>query len=350
MNAPLRIMIVDDQREVCRLLQSALVTLEHELVILEMPSGEEAFLYASNNSVDLLVADYRLPGISGIQLMRKIRNIHPATKVILITGLSDPKVRKEVALAGADAFFIKPISIADFLDSVERVLGLVETILPLEPIQNETLVKEQQGLAELISGVRQKMDAQAVLLFNDRGRVLACAGELPENSQEAVLVDLLMSIYNAGKKVSQLVGHAVNSSWHVFGGGMFDLIFAPIDSTHALLMAGENLAGENVVLENLRHFSGSRQAIEASLNLLDGPTIPYIKEMPIESETDHASEIVSADLEPLLKKTKPDVKKDELDAYWSEGTDAQPSVPMNADGISYDQARQLGLTPADDQV
>ena len=40
-----------------------------------------------------------------------------------------------------------------------------------------------------------------------------------------------------------------------FGGGMFDLIFAPVDSTHALLMAGEKLAGDNVVLENFRHFS-----------------------------------------------------------------------------------------------
>ncbi len=127
-------MIVDDQSEVSRLLKSALGTLKQDFEIVEMPSGEEAILEATHKKIDLLVADYRLSGISGLQLMKKIRVKHPSVKVILITGMSDPNVRKEVAQAGADAFFIKPIPIADFLDSVERVLGLVETILPVEPI------------------------------------------------------------------------------------------------------------------------------------------------------------------------------------------------------------------------
>ena len=108
--------------------------LEDDLDIVEVPSGEEAILDSSLNPIDLLVSDYRLPGISGIELMRKVRRNRPNVKVILITGQADPNIRKEVSEAGADAFFIKPIPIADFLDSVEHQLGLVGTILPPEPV------------------------------------------------------------------------------------------------------------------------------------------------------------------------------------------------------------------------
>lgn len=342
-------MIVDDHREVSRLLQSALVTLEQDFEFVEMPSGEEAILDATRNKVDLLVADYRLPGISGLQLMKKIRGLHPSARVILITGISDPNVRMEVAQAGADAFFIKPISIADFLDSVERVLGLVDTILPLEPILEGDEEYKRQGLANQFSELRQKLNAQAVLLLNDRGRILACAGELPEKNQEVSLVASLMAIYNAGQKVTQVIGQEENSSWHIFHGGKFDLIFAPLDSTHAILLVGNELAGEHVFLKNIRHFKDARQQIEASLVALDGPSIPFIKETPIESDVESALEMPGEDLTPLLKSSKQKVKTDELNAFWSEAAEGQPAAPLHADGLSYDQARQLGLTPVDGQ-
>ena len=95
--------------------------------------GEEAILYSSRNKVDLLVSDYRLPGMSGIELMRVVVPV--------------PARGKEVAEAGADAFFIKPVPMADFLDAVERHLDLVETILPPEPIATDD-TEIQRGLPE----------------------------------------------------------------------------------------------------------------------------------------------------------------------------------------------------------
>ena len=340
---------MDDQREVSRLLRSALATLEHNLEIVEMPSGEEAILDASLNKVDLLVADFRLPGLSGIQLMNKIKEFYPPVKVILITGISDPYVRKEVAQAGADAFFIKPISIADFLDAVERVLGLVETILPLEPILKEDETDSRQGLADLLSGLRTNVKAQSVMLLNDRGRVLACAGEMPEKNKEISLVASLMAIYSAGQKVSLLIGHEFNSSWHVFDGNSFDLIFAPVNTTHAMLLVGEKIAKEDVVLENIRSFGRFRQEIESALSALDGPAIPYIKEASQESPINPVIDLPGENLDMFFKQSKLDIKTDELNAFWSEAADGQPVAPLHADGLSYDQARQLGLTPEEDK-
>ena len=75
--------------------------------------------------------------MTGIELMHKVQKNHPQAKIILVTGQTDPRIRKEVAEAGANAFFIKPIPMADFLDAVERHLNLVETFLPPEPIAVE---------------------------------------------------------------------------------------------------------------------------------------------------------------------------------------------------------------------
>lgn len=60
-----RILWVDDQRDILILLYSTLNTLAHEMDIFEAPSGEEALLEATRNKVNLLVVDYRLPGITG---------------------------------------------------------------------------------------------------------------------------------------------------------------------------------------------------------------------------------------------------------------------------------------------
>ncbi len=100
------ILLVDDQRDILRLLHSTLDTLKNDdLQIFESPSGEEALLEASRQQIDLLVADYKLPGISGIELMHKVRARHPEAKVILVSGMTDRKARDEMLNAGAVALF-----------------------------------------------------------------------------------------------------------------------------------------------------------------------------------------------------------------------------------------------------
>ncbi|MBN2387998.1 MAG: response regulator [Anaerolineales bacterium] len=343
-----RILIVEDQREVSRLLKTSLQTLEHKLDIIEMPSGEEAILDSSRNRIDLLVADYRLPGISGIELMYKVRGSHPEVKVILITGLTDPKVRREVADAGADAFFIKPVQIADFLDAVERTLGLVETILPIAPIAppDEDEGEVKRTLPDLLAGLRQELAAQTVILFDDGGRVLARAGDLPDNSAEVTLTVSLMSIFSAGQKVASLVAQKKVSSWHVFDGGEYDLIFAPLDPTHSMLVMGKGLADEGKVLTTVNTFSAARETIEQSLSGVSVPRAEGARpgDAPVAGA---APEVEPEDIEPLFK-TKKKLKQEELDAFWSEAID-KSKAPTKPDMLSYDQAKQLGLAPEGDK-
>jgi CheY-like chemotaxis protein len=339
-----RILIVEDQREVSRLLHSALDTLEYKLDIVEIPSGEEAILDSSRNSVDLLVSDYRLPGITGIELMRKVRSYHPKLKVILITGQTDPKIRKQVAEAGADAFFIKPVPIADFLDSVERHLGLVETILPPELIVPEEPEELKSTLPELMVQLRQDMEAIAVLLLNDNGRVLARAGDLPDNDNEVSLLSSLLSIHSAGQKVSHLIGRKVAANWYVFDGDQYDLIFAPVGMAYAMLVIGEGLADEEQVLKKIDIFSSARKTLEPVLG--ENPAgISAQKDVP--TTPVEGVEQSLREMAPLFKQARKKVNTAELNEFWDKAADEQ-KAPTKPDMLSYDQAKQLGLAPEDE--
>jgi DNA-binding response OmpR family regulator len=339
-----RILIVEDQREISRLLHSALATLEYAMEIVEIPSGEEAILDSSRNLVDLLVTDYRLPGISGVELMAKVRRYRPGVKVILITGMTDPKVRKEVAEAGADAFFIKPVPIADFLDAVERHLGLVETILPPEPIASQMELEIQRELPDIMVQLRQELEAIAVFLLNDNGKILARAGDLPDNNNEISLLSSLLSIHSAGLKVSHLIGQKAASNWHIFNGDQYDLVFAPVGTAHAMLIIGKGLADEEHVLKTVEIFSAARRTIE-----------PAIGEVP--AGTDAVHEAITTPLEaveqgmremaPLFKDAKKRLKTADVNEFWDKAAD-QHKAPTKPDMLSYDQAKQLGLAPKDE--
>ncbi|MCI0552877.1 MAG: response regulator, partial [Anaerolineae bacterium] len=243
------VLLVDDQKDIVRLLHSSLQTLGHQLDLVDAPSGEEALLEASRRKIDLLVADYLLPGISGVELMHKIRARNAELKVIFISGMTERKARAEMLGAGAVAIFDKPIPLADFLDAVERSLGLVRTIFP--PETGKESEEHRQTLSELLSGFRQKVKADAVFLISDRARVLARAGDLYDSSMEVSMLSALMAIYSAGLKVSRFIRQERLDSYHVFRGGDHDLILIPVDASHALLLAGKELANSERMLQTV---------------------------------------------------------------------------------------------------
>jgi len=191
--SPQSILIVEDQREVSRLLRSTVETLEYKLDVVEIPSGEEAILYSSRKKVDLLVADYRLPGMTGIELMHKVQKNHPKVKIILVTGQTDPEIRKEVAEAGADAFFLKPIPMADFLDAVVHHLNLAVTEPPPEPVKTEEQ-EEEYSLSVRMADLQKELAANAVFLLNNNALILARSGELTDDESEASLISTLLAM------------------------------------------------------------------------------------------------------------------------------------------------------------
>ena len=352
MTAPC-VLLVDDQKDIVRLLHSALQTLGHPLDLVDAPSGEEALLEASRRKVDLLVADYLLPGISGVELMRKIKARNADLKVIFISGMTERKARAEMLAAGAVALFDKPIPLADFLDAVERSLGLVRTIFP--PESSKVAEEHRQSLSELLGGFRQKIKADAVFLISDRGRVLARAGDLYDSSMEVSLLSALMAIYSAGLKVSRIIHQESLDTYHVFRGGEHDLLLMPVDAAHALLLSGRNLAKAERMLQTVEGMLFVRADVENILQSLG--VAPVIEIMESAVPANEAGESIlyesdepepEMDLDLLFASAGNKKKVDDLDAFWNDAVEKTGSIPTNPDVITYDEASKLGLTPGKD--
>jgi CheY-like chemotaxis protein len=343
------ILLVDDQKDIVRLLHSTLQTLGHPLDIVDAPSGEEALLEASRRKIDLLVSDYLLPGISGVELMRKIRVRHPDMKVVFISGMTERKARDEMLNAGAIAVFDKPIPLADFLDAVERGLGLVRTIFPPETGKEDE--EHRQTLSEVLVGFRQKINADAVYLISERGRVLARAGDLYDSSMEVSLLSALMGIYAAGVKISRIIRQESLDNYHVFRGGDHDLILIPVDSSHALLLAGKELAHADRILQTVDGMLFVRGDVENILKSLGVvPAAETTETTAVEEEEEPAvfQEFVEpepeVDVDALFAAGKKSKVKD-LDAFWNDAIEKTGNIPTNPDVITFEQARKLGLDP-----
>jgi CheY-like chemotaxis protein len=352
MTAPC-ILLVDDQKDIVRLLHSTLQTLGHQLDIVDAPSGEEALLEAARRHVNLLVADYLLPGISGVELMQKVKARNADLKVIFISGMTDRKARDEMLNAGAVAMFDKPIPLADFLDAVERSLGLVRTIFP--PESGRESDEHRQTLSELLAGFRQKVKADAVFLISDRGRVLARAGDLYDSSMEVSLLSALMAIYSAGLKVSRFIRQERLENYHVFRGGDHDLILIPVNSAHALLLAGRDLATSDRILQTVEGMLFVRGDVENVLQSLGVAPPLMVTESTVPAEetggfvppftTEEPEPEPEVDVDELFASAGKKSKVKDVDAFWNEAVEKTGSIPINPDVISYEEARKLGLTP-----
>ncbi|MEJ5241872.1 MAG: response regulator [Anaerolineales bacterium] len=337
------LLLVDDHREVTRLLRSTLDTLGHDLRVVEAPSGEEALLEISRRKIDLLVVDYRLPGINGIELIEKARARQPDIKIIIISAVQDPAARQAMRKINPIAIFDKPVPLGDFLNTVERALGLQSVILPEERGEE----KERQSLADALSHLRQETEAHCVYLISERGRVIARAGDLPDTSMEVSLLAALMAIYSAGLKVTRLLRSAPSFQAHLFQSEQIDLLFIPVDTANALLVAGPGLAAEKRLGATLRRAQDACETIEQLLKSMGVAPLPEVTET--EEPVPATAGIPTQNLEELLRHATKQKAALDADSFWEQAAEKHSNLPINPDVISYEQARRLGLAPGDEE-
>lgn len=350
------LLLVDDQRDILRLLHSTLDTLKNkEIQIYEAQSGEEALLESSRHKIDMLITDYKLPGMSGVELMHKVRARHPEVKVVFITGMTERKMREEMLNTGAFAIFDKPIPIADFLDAVERGLGFVQTIFPPELSAEKDALGEPQHarLSDLLANFRQDFNADAVFLLNERGLINARTGNLLDPSMEVSLISTLMAIHNTSLKVAKINHQDTIESYHVFSGGDHDLLFIPVTQAHALLVAGKKLADDEQILDTVRGLVALRGQVEKALASMGITGQLKLKTAPLaappaaapKKQTDQLAKATPApEMEALLKQA-PAEKAKGTDDFWESAAEDLGKKSTNPEVLSLEEAKKMGLIP-----
>jgi two-component system, cell cycle response regulator DivK len=119
---PKTILIVEDNELNMKLFHDLLEA--HGYNILQARDGMEALKLARHHKPDLILMDIQLPGISGLEVMKWIKEADDlkAIRIIAVTAFAMKGDKEKIRAGGCDAYIAKPISIRNFLETVERLI------------------------------------------------------------------------------------------------------------------------------------------------------------------------------------------------------------------------------------
>ena len=113
---PVRILVVDDEKDFVEMF-SLRLTRQGEKVSVAY-SGQEALDLLEKTKIDVVILDIRMPGMDGIETLKKIKAAYPLVEVIMLTGHGSTETAVEGMKAGAFDYLMKP---ADFEDISEKL-------------------------------------------------------------------------------------------------------------------------------------------------------------------------------------------------------------------------------------
>lgn len=124
----IRLLIVDDHTLFRQTLRSYLTTIENIEVVGEAGDGMDAINKTMELKPDIVLMDFAMPNLNGIQATREIRNRSPATKIIVLTMYETGQHVREILRAGASGYILKKSPAQELVSAIQAV------------IQNETFL------------------------------------------------------------------------------------------------------------------------------------------------------------------------------------------------------------------
>lgn len=154
----LDILIVEDERSQREMLRGFLVKEGYRVA--EAKDGDEAMNLVRGMSLDLAFVDFKMPGISGLEVLREIKRLNPEMDVILVTAYGTIETAVDAMKAGAMDYITKPIDLEELLLLVERVAErrilvreneMLRQQLHEKGITQERIIFKSTKMAELIN-------------------------------------------------------------------------------------------------------------------------------------------------------------------------------------------------------
>ena len=150
------VLVVDDEAAVRRVLALALRSQGH--TILEADDGVRALEVLAERDVDLVITDWRMPRMSGDELLAEVQRRHPGIDVIMMTGYGSIESAVQAMQAGAADYMTKPLDLNAVREKVtlrmaERSARLsVPTVSPMEPLIRLSKAITQSQTVHMLNG------------------------------------------------------------------------------------------------------------------------------------------------------------------------------------------------------
>lgn len=124
----MNILIVDDSRIMRNIVKNSLLKNKNfSFFAVEADNGEDAFDLIEKGGIDLLLLDWNMPRLNGLELVQKLRSMDEYQKlpIIMITSEAAKYNVIEAVKAGVNDYLIKPIQDKDLMKKIEQVLAVV---------------------------------------------------------------------------------------------------------------------------------------------------------------------------------------------------------------------------------
>lgn len=116
----LDVLVVDDSMVMRRNIKKYLTCLGHN-IIGEAKDGTEALLFCKEEKPNLITMDISMPGINGIEVVKKIKELNKYFSIIMITAYGHDKTVKDALKAGAEGYILKPVSEEKLYESIGKI-------------------------------------------------------------------------------------------------------------------------------------------------------------------------------------------------------------------------------------
>jgi len=360
-----RILVVDDHFRIQDSVKSMLESSGKAIEVVGVPSAEEGILEIRRETVDLLITDIYLPGMSGAELIVRVNRLLPELPIIVITGHAEKMSPEEAASSGIVSYFEKPVEPVAFIRAVHSALA------GRAHIENETVVdgyvefgqNKTVALRFLIESLRADTGSAEVLLGTLDGKILY--GTRGRESALAVLVDsfseAVMGLYRVADRMGcdspftfqSISDDRIELFFASTGSGFFISILyydesriAEVDTIYA--KAKETLASADKIL-------GDELPSETTVQPAEVPN--SVDEIYPQITPDKPFDVVDSDsLIKALEDVSEDADNDlnellevdeavDLDAFWDDALNSELGGDEGSKGLDFEEAQKLGLIP-----
>jgi DNA-binding NtrC family response regulator len=211
------VLIVDDEKNIRQGLGKALEMDGHDIYLAQ--DGQEALDYIHQEEIDLVIADLRMPRISGEELLRRVVQSWPTIPVIILTGHGTIETAVQAMRDGAYDFLTKPVNLDRLSLLVKRALSSRELVMQHRQLQEEleqqrqfsNIIGKSSEMNKILDVIKQVAPTKAsVLITGESGvgkELIADAIHNMSNRKEKPFIKVHCAALTESLLESELFGH-----------------------------------------------------------------------------------------------------------------------------------------------